>query len=73
MKIEVKKIGNSTGLILPKEIVTRLGLSVGDELVLNETPDGFAVSKGGDEWQRELEMARDLMRRYHTALSELAK
>ena len=34
MKLEIKKIGNSTGLILPKELLARLGLEQGDEVVV---------------------------------------
>jgi antitoxin component of MazEF toxin-antitoxin module len=39
MKLEIKKIGNSTGLILPKELLARLGLSQGDSVVVSEGPD----------------------------------
>lgn len=77
MKLEVKKIGNSAGLILPKELVMRLGLSVGDELVVNETPGGISLTKGEagsqEELQREIEIGRDLMNRYATTLQALAK
>lgn len=77
MKLEIRKIGNSAGLILPKELMARLGLEIGDELVVNETPDGFAATRGdeptGEEFERELEIARDIMRRYSTTLKALAK
>ena len=40
MKIEIKKIGNSTGVILPKELLARLHLKQGDWLFVTELPDG---------------------------------
>jgi putative addiction module antidote len=38
--VELKKIGNSTGVILPKEVMARLGLTVGDKFYATLTPDG---------------------------------
>jgi putative addiction module antidote len=73
MKLEIKKIGNSTGLILPKELLARLGLKQGDELVLSETPHGFTVSKADETFEKGLEIARKAMKTYHNTLKELAK
>jgi putative addiction module antidote len=73
MKLELKKIGNSTGLILPKELLARLGLSQGDSVVVSETPDGFKVSRQDPTFERGLEIARKAMKTYRNALRELAK
>jgi putative addiction module antidote len=73
MKLEIKKIGNSTGLILPKELLARLGLQQGDEVVVTEAPDGFKVSKPAADLERGMEIARKAMRTYRDALAELAK
>jgi putative addiction module antidote len=73
MKLEIKKIGNSTGLILPKELLTRLGLQQGDEVVVTEAPDGFKVTRGDETFENGLEIARKAMKTYHNALKELAK
>lgn len=73
MKLELKKIGNSTGLILPKELLARLGLEQGDQLVVSETPHGFTVSKSDETFDKGLEIARRAMRTYHNTLKELAK
>jgi putative addiction module antidote len=73
MKLEIKKIGNSTGLILPKELLARLGLKQGDSVVLTETPDGFAVSRGDETFEKGMELAREAMKTYRNALKELAK
>lgn len=73
MKLEIKKIGNSTGLILPKELLARLGLSQGDEVVVTETSDGFAVTRGDDVFEKGIEIARKAMKTYRNTLKELAK
>jgi putative addiction module antidote len=73
MKLEIKKIGNSTGLILPKELLTRLGLEQGDEVIVTETPDGFSVSQSEPVLEKGLEIARQAMKTYRPALKELAK
>lgn len=73
MKLEIKKIGNSTGLILPKELLARLGLEQGDELVVSELPHGFTVSKADATFEKGLEIARKAMKTYHNTLKELAK
>lgn len=75
MKLQLKRIGNSVGLILPKELLARLGLEQGDEVVVTERPHGFTISRGqGDEcFEKGLEIARKAMKTYHNALKELAK
>ena len=73
MKLEIKKIGNSTGLILPKELLARLGLKQGDEVIVTETPSGFAVSQDEPVLEKGLEIARKAMKTYRSALKELAK
>lgn len=73
MKLEIKKIGNSTGLILPKELLARLGLEQGDEVMVTETSDGFAVTRGDAVFEKGIEIARKAMKMYRNALKELAK
>ncbi|MCJ2027122.1 MULTISPECIES: AbrB/MazE/SpoVT family DNA-binding domain-containing protein [unclassified Methylobacterium] len=74
MKIEVKKIGNSTGLILPKEFVSRLNLSQGDWLHVTENADGSVrLSPYDPTFEKGMEIAEKAMKTYRNALSELAK
>mgnify|MGYP002084195966 FL=1 len=73
MNIELRKLGNSTGIILPKELLTRLGMAAGDELVITETPDGFKVTRRSETFERGMEIARKAMKTYHHTLKELAK
>lgn len=73
MKLEIKKIGNSTGLILPKELLARLGLSQGDQVLVTEGPDGIKISRYVPDLEQGLEIARKAMKTYRAALTELAK
>jgi putative addiction module antidote len=74
MKLEIKKIGNSTGLILPKELLARLGLKQGDEVTVTEGPDRTltvsAYQRDDDETMR---IAREVMSEYKNTFKALAK
>lgn len=43
MKVRLRRIGNSVGVVLPREILTGARLAAGDELHLVELPDGFTA------------------------------
>ncbi|TBW35077.1 AbrB family transcriptional regulator [Siculibacillus lacustris] len=74
MKLEVKKIGNSTGLILPKELLRDLDLAQGDWLHVTREPDGkLVLAKRDDHFDKGMEIARKAMKTYENALRELAK
>jgi hypothetical protein len=55
------------------EVLTKLGVDKGDNLIWSETPEGYRVSAFDPDFQRQLELARKGMRRYRNALRELAK
>jgi putative addiction module antidote len=73
VKVTVRQIGNSTGIILPKEALSRLQVDAGDELFLVETPDGYEVTPYDPEFEAQLKSARKGMRAYRNTLRELAK
>lgn len=74
MKLEIKKIGNSTGVILPKELLARLGLKQGDTLFVTELAGGGVQLLPHDPtFEQGMKIARGAMRRYRNALRELAK
>jgi putative addiction module antidote len=73
MNLELKKIGNSTGLILPKELLARLRLEQGDQVSVTETQEGFVVSKSDPVFDRGLEIARASFKKYRNTLTALAK
>lgn len=72
-KLKLVKIGNSTGVILPKDVLERLNVSVGDQLSITQTPDGISLSTRGEEFDSQMAAAREVMKRYRNALRELAK
>ena len=73
MQLEIKKIGNSTGVILPKEMLARLRLAQGDTIIITETPDGFMATRHDPVFEKAMTLARKFMKKYHNALTELAK
>jgi putative addiction module antidote len=73
MRVTVTQIGNSTGVILPKEAVARLKVKKGDSVFLTETPDGYSLSPYDPEFEAQMEAARRGMAKYRNALRELAR
>jgi putative addiction module antidote len=72
--LQVRKIGNSIGFILPKDTAARLGLAEGDRLFLVEQPGGgFVLTPHDPDFEKAMAVARRGMKRYHNALAELAK
>ncbi|MGH8672521.1 MAG: AbrB/MazE/SpoVT family DNA-binding domain-containing protein [Burkholderiales bacterium] len=71
--LKVTKIGNSLGLILPKDVAARLRVGKGDKLSYAETPEGIELSTYDADFQEKLELSRQIARRYRNALRELAK
>jgi putative addiction module antidote len=74
MKLEVKKIGNSTGLILPRDLLARLRLEQGDVVYVTEMADGSVrLSPYDPAFEKGMEVAERAMKKYRNALAELAK
>jgi putative addiction module antidote len=71
--VKVTTVGNSTGVVLPKEVLARLRVEKGDTLYITETPDGVQLSPFDEEFARQMEAGRKVMRRYRDALRRLAK
>ncbi len=71
--VKVRKVGTSLGVVLPKEILTELGLGEGDELHAVRIPDGVLLTKHDPETQRVLEDARDFMHRHASTMKKLAE
>jgi putative addiction module antidote len=71
--VKVRKVGNSLGVILTKDVVESLGVSEGDELFAIRTPDGIRLTPYDPDFATALESTRDYMRRHRDALHELAK
>jgi putative addiction module antidote len=73
-ELKLRKVGNSVGMVLPKEALARLNAAAGDALYLSETTDsGFRLTASSPEFARKMQVADSLSRRYRHALKELAK
>ncbi len=73
MRATVTRIGNSTGVILPKEAVARLKVKKGDSVFLTETPEGYTITPYDPEFEAQMKAARLGMAKYRNALHELAR
>ncbi|MBS0216870.1 MAG: AbrB/MazE/SpoVT family DNA-binding domain-containing protein [Proteobacteria bacterium] len=73
MKLKISAIGNSAGVILPKELLARLRLDKGDELYAIETPDGIRLTTYDPELAAQMEVAEEVMRKRRTLLHKLAQ
>lgn len=71
--LKLTQIGNSVGVVLPKEALAALKLEKGDTLHLTEAPDGFRVTAFDPEFERQMGAAETIMKRRRNALRELAK
>ncbi len=71
--LKLTSIGNSVGVILPKELLVKLGMQKGDTLYAVETPDGLKLSISDPEHDAQMEVARRLMHKWRNVLRELAK
>jgi putative addiction module antidote len=74
MKVELKKIGNSSGFLLPKELMAELHLAQGDWFTVTAAANGGITLRRADPvFDRGMEIARKAMVTYRKALEELAK
>ena len=73
LALKITKVGNSAGLLLPKEALAKLRVEQGDTVYLTETPDGFRITPYDPEFERQMTLARKLMRKHRRALRELAR
>jgi putative addiction module antidote len=73
MKLKITTIGNSAGVILPKELLARLRLEKGDELYALETPDGIRLTAYDPLLAAQMEVAEQVMREDRQVLHKLAQ
>ncbi len=73
MQLTITKIGNSEGVILPKEMLARLRLKKGDRLYATEIPDGFSIKPYDAEFAHIMEIAEEVMREDRDVLKKLAE
>ncbi|MEI2796882.1 AbrB/MazE/SpoVT family DNA-binding domain-containing protein [Pseudoxanthomonas sp. F11] len=73
MKLKITTVGNSAGVILPKDLLARLRLKKGDELHALETPDGIRLTVYDPTLAEQMEVAEQVMRSRRTLLHKLAQ
>jgi putative addiction module antidote len=73
LKVKVTSIGNSMGILLPKETLTKLRVSKGDILYLVDGPQGLTLTPYRQDFEKQMEAAEKVLKKYRNALHELAK
>ena len=74
MELKLRKVGNSVGVVLPKEVLAHLKVDEGDTVSVTEGPEGsLRVSPHKAEVARQMDVAQNVMKRYRHTLRELAK
>ncbi|RTL81464.1 MAG: AbrB/MazE/SpoVT family DNA-binding domain-containing protein [Hyphomicrobiales bacterium] len=71
--LKVIRIGNSLGVVLPREIVADLAVEKGDRVFLTRSPEGYRLTKSDPEFERRVALAKRIMSKRHNALRELSK
>ncbi len=71
--LKLTQIGNSVGVILPKEVLARLKVEKGDTLHLTDTPGGIALTPYEPNLEQQLAIGREFMREYRDTFHALAK
>ncbi|MBK8631632.1 MAG: AbrB/MazE/SpoVT family DNA-binding domain-containing protein [Sphingomonadales bacterium] len=73
MQLKITKIGNSAGVILPKELLARLRVEAGDSLFVSETPDGVRITAANPDFAAKMAAAEAIMREDRDILRVLAQ
>jgi putative addiction module antidote len=71
--LKLRKIGNSVGTLIPQEALTALNVNEGDTLYLTRAPDGFRITPYDPEFEEQMKVAREIMKRDRNILRALAK
>ena len=73
MQLKIKKIGNSVGIILPKELLARLRVDLGDSIFVTEAADGMRMTASNPDFEARMALAEKIMREDRDILRVLAK
>lgn len=71
--LKLTQIGNSVGVILPKEALSRLRLEKGQSVFLTETPEGYAMTPYDPSLDEQIQAGREFMREFRDTFHQLAK
>ncbi len=74
VELKVRKFGNSLGVVLPKDVISRLKTGDGEKLFLIESTEGdYRLTPYDPEFEKTMEKTEEIMSRYRNALRALAK
>ncbi len=74
IELKIVKVGNSLGMRLPREVLSRLQLGDGDRIILTESPEGgYRLTPYDPDFERQMKAAEEGMRRYRNTLKALAE
>jgi len=73
VELKIRKVGNSLGIVLPKEVLSHLNVEEGDTMTLTESQDGVRLTASNPEFAKTMAVFESLNRRYRNTLRELAK
>lgn len=74
LDLKIRKVGNSLGVVLPREVLKRLHLEDGDKMYLTEAPDGsYRITPYDPEFEKQMQLAEKGMARFRNTLKALAK
>jgi len=71
--LKLTQIGNSVGVILPKEVLANLKVEKGESVFLTETPEGYVVTPYDPTLEEQMTVGRDFMREFRDTFHALAK
>ena len=71
--LKLIRVGNSIGAVFPKDLLRELGVGEGDSLFPVRTPNGIELRRTNPDFEAEMELAREIMRKDRDILRELAK
>ena len=72
--LKIRKVGNSLGVVLPREVLKKLHIDDGDKVFLTEAPDGsYRITPYDPEFKKQMRLAEEGMNRYRNTLRTLAE
>ena len=71
--IKLTKIGNSVGAVFPKELLSKMHAEVGDTLFVSESHNGIQITPYDEEFERQMKLAKEIMRENRDVLKVLAE
>ena len=72
-QVKLISVGNSTGVVLSRELLTESGFAQGEDVIVKASPGRIEIEAASDDFERQMEIAREVMHRRRKALRQLAK